>query len=389
MNMGGMPFNGGGHHGHGRDDEDDGPRKEVDTIKFYEILSVTKDATQTEIKKAYMLLAKKEHPDKGGDPEKFKTIAKAYEVLSDPEKRSQYDRFGEEGAENGGGGGGAEDMFSMLFGGGGRRAQPGQRKSEDTVSPLRVTLADLYNGKTAKLAVGRSIFEKDPEGPIADRAGTRYRKRTERHVVEVNVEKGMKDEQRIVFKGQGDQMPGALPGDVVLVIQQEKHDIFKRQGADLIMKKEITLFEALAGVRFTVTHLDGHKVTITSKPGEVIAHEAIKQVPDEGMPVYGHSQVRGVLIIQFEVKFPERIELTDAMKKVLGGILPMPRPDGSETKGSGGSSSSNVVRELDDFDQEARTARERLAKDAYDSDEEAGGGGGGMRGGQAVQCAHQ
>lgn len=97
----------------GGDDEDEheghshgaggggGGRKEVDTSKLYGTLGVEKDATQSEIKKAYMLLAKKEHPDKGGDPEKFKEISKAYEILSDPEKRANYDRFGEEGAERG------------------------------------------------------------------------------------------------------------------------------------------------------------------------------------------------------------------------------------------------------------------------------------------------
>lgn len=392
---GGMPFPGGHHH----EEEDEGPQKEVDNSGLYETLGVEKDASQADIKKAYMRLAKTSHPDKGGDPEKFKTIAKAYEMLSDPEKRAAYDRYGEEGAENGGGGAGsAHDMFSMLFGGGGgARRQPGQRKCQDTMQPLAVSLSDLYNGKSVQMVINRSIYDKDPAGPVADRAGNRYRKRVERASVEVHIEKGMKDDQRLVFKGQGDQMPGALPGDVVVVLQQEKHAVFQRKGADLIMKKDITLYEALAGVKFTITHLDGHKFSVVSKPGEVISPGMLKQVADEGMPVFGHSQVKGVLFVQFDVSFPERVELTEGMRKVLSGILPAPAPEkggaaaagaGAGAAGGAGGGAEGLTRELEEFDQEARVARERLGKDAYDSDEEAGGGGGGP-GGQRVQCANQ
>lgn len=74
-----------------------GPKKEVDNQKFYDLLGVPKTASQDEIKKAFRKKALKEHPDKGGDPEKFKELSTAYEVLSDPEKRELYDRYGEEG----------------------------------------------------------------------------------------------------------------------------------------------------------------------------------------------------------------------------------------------------------------------------------------------------
>lgn len=378
--FGGMPFGAGGMHMHGDDDEDEAPRKPVDNSKYYNILGVAKDASQSEIKKAYMVLAKKEHPDKGGDPEKFKTIAKAYETLSDPEKRAAYDRFGEDGAEAGGGGHSAEDVFSMLFGGGMRRAPAGPRKSDDTVHPLKVTLEDLYCGKKAKIAIARSIYEKSADGPIRDRSGNSYIKKTERQVLEVMVEKGMKNGQRIVFEGKGDVMPGALPGDVVLVLEQKEHDLFQRRGSDLIMKKEITLYEALAGVHLVFDHLDGHKVVIKSKPGEVIAPDVVKEAPGEGMPLYGHTQIKGVLYVQFEVKFPAKVDLTDGMRKVLAGILPAPAPIKQE-------SGLPAPIELEEPDTEARRARERLAKDAYDSDEEGGGAGG--FGGQTVQCAQQ
>merc|ERR1719356_2198421 len=91
--------------------------KSADTTKFYKLLEVDKNASDAEIKKAYRKLAVKHHPDKGGDPEKFKEITRAYEVLSDSDKRSKYDRFGEEGLE--GGDGDPSDIFESFFGGGG------------------------------------------------------------------------------------------------------------------------------------------------------------------------------------------------------------------------------------------------------------------------------
>lgn len=132
---------------------------QVDTDKFYKELGVSKSATPDEIKKAYRRLALKEHPDKGGDPEKFKALTIAYEVLSDPKKRELYDQYGEEGLE-GGGDTGADpaDLFAQLFGGGERGrggGRGGPRKGEDIVHALSVTLEDLYRGKLSKLAITR------------------------------------------------------------------------------------------------------------------------------------------------------------------------------------------------------------------------------------------
>ena len=107
-------------------------KKDVDTQRFYDILGVSKKASQDEIRKAYRKLALKEHPDKGGDLEKFKDISTAYEVLSNPEKRDLYDKYGEEGVnQGGGGGGGMGDIFEMFSGmGGGRQKQSGPKKGK-------------------------------------------------------------------------------------------------------------------------------------------------------------------------------------------------------------------------------------------------------------------
>ena len=163
---GGMPHPGaGGGGGGGRGGR--GPPAEVDNNKFYELLGAAKDSNDADIKKAFRKAAMTHHPDKGGDPEKFKEISKAYEVLSDPEKKALYDEYGEEGLEGGGGGGGPAgmDIFDLfgggMFGGGGGGRDPrsrGKAKGEDVVFPLKVTLEDLYNGTSKKLRLTKNIL---------------------------------------------------------------------------------------------------------------------------------------------------------------------------------------------------------------------------------------
>ena len=126
MDDGGMP---GGMGGMGRQ------REPADTTALYEVLGVPKSASATEIKKAFRKLALKKHPDKGGDPEEFKKIQAAYEVLGDEEKREKYDKYGLEGLEAGDMPEGGMDVFDLFFGGGRRRrgGGGGKRKAEDTV----------------------------------------------------------------------------------------------------------------------------------------------------------------------------------------------------------------------------------------------------------------
>ena len=131
-------------------------RKKVDNTSLYKLLGVEKDAQEHEIKKAYKKLAMKHHPDKGGDPEKFKEMTAAQAILCDADKRRRYDQGGMEAVEGGGGGGG-DDLMDMMFGGGGGRRNRGPKKGQDVVRPLQVSLEDLYMGVTKKLRITRQV----------------------------------------------------------------------------------------------------------------------------------------------------------------------------------------------------------------------------------------
>lgn len=125
----------------------------------------------------------------------------------------------------------------------------------------------------------------------------------------------------LFFSGHADEEPGKEPGDLVFVLQQRQHELFTRRRSDLIMKKKITLLEALTGLKFVLTHLDGQKYFISSEPGEVIAVNAVKAVPELGMPLLGDPYTKGNLFIEFEIQFPADGSLTDAQAAVrFGGV---------------------------------------------------------------------
>lgn len=332
--------------------------RDVDTTKLYETLGVEKSADAKAIKQAYRKLAVKHHPDKGGDEHKFKEISAAYEVLSDPDKRAKYDKYGLEGLDSEGGGGrGPDDIFSMFFGGGGGSRRSGPRKGESINHPLKVSLEDLYNGKTVKLAIQRQVIDGkatvcdacDGQGVVVElrqialgmvqqiqrkcphcNDGYQCRTKKERKVLEVLVEKGMKNGQKIVFRGMADEKPNMETGDINFIVQEKEHDTFKRKGADLLITKTLSLNEALCGFEWTITHLDKRKVVIKSRPGEVIKPETVggqpfvKIVSNEGMPSKGNPFVKGNLYVLFRVEFPSDGELDEKTVNTLRKTLPNP-----------------------------------------------------------------
>lgn len=402
---------------------DDAESQDVDTTKLYDLLGVPKTASADEIKKAFRKLAVKHHPDKGGDPEKFKDINAAHEILSNPEKREIYDKYGLEGLKDGGGGGDPFDIFGSLFGGGGRRGpqRQEQRKVKPMLKELKVTLNDIYLGKLKTLTYKRhkvcepcggkggkdakkctkckgvGIVEKvvqlgpgfisSQRAPCPDCGGEGmcYDKKDqcksckgqkiieEDKTIEVPIEQGCPNDHHVQFTGEGNEIPGALAGDLIVKFIVEKHPVFERVGADLIVKKTISLYEALTGVTFALEHLDGSKIIVTTPPGEIISPGTKKQLKKKGMSYHKDSMSHGNLYIQFDVEFPKKLESNAA--ELLQKVLPVPKNNLDKSKA--------LI--LEDFDASgqnthAEGGRGRPSEDEDDDD---------MPRGQRVQCAQQ
>lgn len=115
-----------------------------------------------------------------------------------------------------------------------------------------------------------------------------------------------------------------MAGDIYVRIAIKKHKVFERKGADLWMKKKITLLEALTGLNFEITQPDGRKITIATAPGEIISHKERKTVKGRGMPYYKDGMSHGNLYIEFEVEYPKKNSINPEKAKVLKEILNVP-----------------------------------------------------------------
>ncbi|KAK4165686.1 mitochondrial protein import protein mas5 [Cladorrhinum sp. PSN259] len=365
----------------------------VKETKYYEVLGVSPNATEQELKKAYKTGALKYHPDKNHNnpaaEQKFKEISHAYEILSDPQKRQVYDQFGEAGLEGGAGAGGgmaAEDLFAQFFGGGGFGGglggmfgggmgghSRGPQKAKTIHHVHNVSLEDIYRGKISKLALQRSIIcpkcsglggkegairkcascdghgtktmmrqmgpmiqrfqtvcpDCSGEGEIIkekDRCKQCMGKKTivDRKVLHVHVDRGVKSGTKVEFRGEGDQAPGILAGDVVFQIEQKPHARFTRKDDDLLYHADIDLVTALAGGTIFIEHLDERWLSVDILPGEAISPGAVKMIRGQGMPSYRHHDF-GNMYIQFNVKFPEKNWTSDpAAFEGLRKFLPSP-----------------------------------------------------------------
>jgi DnaJ family protein A protein 2 len=102
-------------------------------------------------------------------------------------------------------------------------------------------------------------------------------------ILKVEIDKGSKEGKKVVFRGESDELPGAQPGDLIFVVKEKPHALFKREGVHLYIEKEILLIEALAGTKFTINHLDGRKLLVKSEPGQCIRPGDCKEILNEVM----------------------------------------------------------------------------------------------------------
>lgn len=345
---------------------------------YYKILGISKSASEDDVKKAYRKMALKFHPDKNKSPgaeEKFKDIAEAYDVLSDKKKRDIYDSYGEEGLKGGvpGGGGapsadgahfsytfsgdpretfaqffGTSDPFSMFMGGDGgmggsmfdrmdvdddafnmmggrlgggtRRAfsfsphDTGMRSRAKAQDPpitrdLYVSLEEINTGVTKKMKITRNIAIKET-----------HQLKKEEKILTIQVKPGWKEGTKITFEKEGDQAPGKIPADIVFVIRDKPHQVFKRDGANLSFTTKLTLRDALCGTRITVPTLEGPKVYLDYTK-DIVRPQTVKRLPGRGLPFPKDPSRRGDILVHFDIQFPST--LTESAKEILSEVLPL------------------------------------------------------------------
>jgi len=302
-------------------------------MDYYEILGLKKDSSTQDIKKAYRKLAMKYHPDRNkGDKEaeeKFKKISEAYAVLSDPEKRKQYDTFGASGFQQRFS---QEDIFRGFdlgdilkeFGlgglGGGFKTSGGQGSPFETFffqsggpgtgrTSYRTTAQQPIKGSdvTYELSVSLNEILNGSEKTIS----LRRENRTEN--VSVKVPKGIKSGQKLRLAGKGSPSPyGGPPGDLYLVINEQPHPVFSRDGNNLIVEKHISFSKACLGSVISVTSLEGKELKVKVPAG--IQPYAKLRLKGHGLPA-GKTGDRGDIYVKVSVDVPKT--LTGDQKKLV------------------------------------------------------------------------
>ena len=343
---------------------------------YYDVLGTTKSASSEEIKKAYRKSAFKYHPDKNkGNKEaeaKFKEASEAYHILSDKDRRSNYDQFGHAAFEGGAGqrpGGGFgnfdfsgsfsdifEDFFED-FGGGGRRGRPSNLRGDDLRYDLTISLEDAFHGKKQEINFSASDSCKRCSGQGAEpgskpdacsTCGGRGKVRTNqgfftiqqtcpgcsgsgeqisnpcteckgfgktqaKRKISTTIPKGVDDGTRIRLSGKGEAgIKGGGNGDLYIFVSIESHNIFKRSGENLFFEFPISLADAALGVTVEVPTIDGGKAKVKIPAGTQNGKQF--RLKSKGMPIM-RSKNFGDLYIQAITEVP--VSLTREQKKLL------------------------------------------------------------------------
>jgi DnaJ-class molecular chaperone len=303
---------------------------------YYAILGVPRTADVKDIKSAYRKLARKYHPDVNpndrASEERFKQISEAYEILSDPHKRAQYDQFGEQwkqasqrpaGPDNpfsagnvefDMGGASLNDLFESLFGGFRQKAtRRAPERGQDLEYGIDLTLEEAVHGATKKQPVtvedvcpqcggsgmrrsSRGTYQMGQPCPACGGMGRTTRVQT----VEVKVPPGVQAGQRLRLAGQGGMGAGGLRGDLYLLVRIKPHPQFELQGSDIVTEVGIPYTVAALGGEVKVTTLKGTR-TLSVPPG-VQSGQRIR-VPGEGLPATGRRKA-GDLYARVKVLVP-------------------------------------------------------------------------------------
>jgi molecular chaperone DnaJ len=337
---------------------------------YYEVLGLTRAASEVEIKASFRKLAMQWHPDKNpGDQDcehRFREINEAYDVLKDGERRAAYDRFGHAAFEQGGGAGfgtdfasAFHDIFDDLFGMSGRRGgrASGRERGADLRYNLEITLEEAFAGKTAQVRLPTSVTCETCSGTGA-KAGTqptacrncggsgRVRhaqgfftlertcptcqgrgsvieqpckacsgagRMTRERMLEVQIPAGVEDGTRIRLAGEGEAgMRGGAAGDLYIFLSLIPHQMFQREGADLFCRVPISMTTASLGGEFEVPTIDGGRTRVKIPDGTQTGKRF--RLTSKGMPVL-RSKARGDMYVQVMVETPQK--LTKRQKDLL------------------------------------------------------------------------
>tara|TARA_Y100000817_G_scaffold314286_1_gene312640 strand:+ start:1364 stop:2419 length:1056 start_codon:yes stop_codon:yes gene_type:complete len=333
--------------------------------ELYERLNISPSATPNEIKKSYRKLALKWHPDKNSSPEaqgKFKEISEAYSILSDPEKRENYDNYGIEGAPQQID---ASNIFNMFFSGG----FPGfnrPKRRRQCIKKIPFTLKELYDGTTKNLKLTRKkqclyCFGKGATklktcsscqgrgmkvtirqfGPMIQQMqqpcrpcsgtgkikiencamckGTGQTK--ESTILKFRAPPGTKDGHHQIFENSGDETKDGEKTDLVLVVNEQDSDDYVRKDDDLIIIKHVALGDALTGFKWIHNHINQKKILIEET--NIIEDSSKRVVVGKGMPISPH--IYGNLIIVYKLIYPKNLCDKSALQHILP-CLPEPLP---------------------------------------------------------------
>ena len=344
---------------------------------YYEVLGVPKDADQETLKRAYRKLARENHPDVSKDPkdvaeEKFKEISEAYEVLSDPEKRSIYDQYGHEGLSGQFGAGGFNmndfthysdisdlvgDIFGDIFGGGRSRSRGGPQQGDSLRYDLELELVDVLTGKEIEIEIphtaacdachgtggkdgnvktcskcggrgqvqmvrntpfGQMVSVSDcpacgGRGKVADEKCPKCRGRgsiQKTSKIKINTPKGVDDGMRLRVAGAGNASPnGGPPGDLFVVMHVRQNRQFERDGYNLWTGVTTTYPRLVLGGTAKVKTLDGKSVELNVPAGTQVG--SVLRIPGEGLPKGGSTTARGDLFVRVRIEVPKTVSKED------------------------------------------------------------------------------
>lgn len=279
---------------------------------LYDFLGVDPDASQDQIKLAYRSNVKRFYPshDNGFESLKeknFQSMSDAYSILSDPQKRQLYDKYGltintqMQSDDN--------HIFN-IFG------NFNYNKTDDINHVINVTLEDLYKGKNVNLLIRRNIICPECKG----NQGNDIKKVCpmchgeklieEKKKITVNIEPGMEDGEKITFYKCSDEDLYKETGDFIVCLHQVEHPIFTREKNNLLMTKKINLYDALAESMIKIDLLDGRSIFLSPDPNEIIKKDSLIKIEHEGMPIRNNISEKGDLLIKFEVELPSKSQIS-------------------------------------------------------------------------------